>query len=418
MKTILTLTAFEYKKLARQKSTLVLALAAILFSVLAAVLNTFGGSYYSCIGTGLSAPEGLAADRQVIREHKGIVDDEYLKTVTAKTQAVLGSEDSYFISADGVRRMKPEMGIRYKLPFYHVYFFLGDVAGKMYGDSAGAYPQDRLFPSQMENFYENYKALLLDSINADSKLTQAEKMKQSEMVSRIRTPFYNDYNQGFSSFRNMLPMVGMIILTLISVFCAGIFGNEYQERTDALVLSSKYGKNKCIAAKLLMGLSLSALTCAVLCLVYLFSFLSFHGASGAGTPLQFLQGFGCSVYPVTVVQSVLITIAATCFVSMMFAALVMLLSAFIRRPYVSVTISLLAALFPVFIPASDDRFITQLISLLPLKAFDYNSMFSEYFYSLGKIVFTPAAFYILLSLAAGIILLPAVYQGFRRHQVR
>lgn len=418
MRTILALTAFEYKKLFRQKSTLILTLLAVSFSVLAAVLNTFGGGYYSGIGTGLSAPQALAADRQVIRNHRGIVDEAYLKTVTGHTQEILKDEDSYFTAADGVRRLKSETSLEYILPYYHVYFFLGDVADRLYGESAGNNPQDLLTPDQMEGFYEKYRSLLADSVASNPKLTPAEKEKQTAMAYSIKTPFYNDYNNGYGSFKNMLPMVGMIVLTLISVLCAGIFGNEYSDRTAALVLSSKYGKNKCITAKLLTGLSLSALYSISLCLIYLSSFLVFHGASGAGTPLQFLQGFGCSIYPVTILQSIIITLAASCCISMMFGALVMLLSAVIRKPYVAVTTSLLFAFFPAFIPNTDDRLATQLINLLPLRTFDYNSIFSEYFYSFGKAVFTPAAFYALFALAASLLLLPAAYQRFRRHQVR
>lgn len=418
MKAILSLTAFEYKKLAHQKSTVVMTLLAVSFSILAAILNIFGGGYYSAVGTGLSASQALAADRQAIREHRGTVDEAYLKNIISVIHKVIDNPDSYFTDQSGNIHLKPETALQYVLPYYHVYFFLGDIAQKITGDSSANYPQNLLTPDQMTGFYNTYHELLADSIHSNSQLTPAEKGKQIAMAERIQTPFYNDYNQGFGSFKNMLPMVGMIILTLISVLCAGIFGNEYNDRTAALVLSSKYGKNKCIAAKLLTGLSLSALYSTGLCLFYLSSFLMFHGFTGGSTPLQFLSGFGCSIYPVTVLQSVLITIAATCLVSMMSGALAMLLSALIRKPYMAVTASLLLSFFPAFIPASDDRLIAQLVSLLPMRAFDYNAIFSRYFYCFGKFVFTPAAFYVLFSLGAIMILMPAAWQCFRHHQIQ
>lgn len=418
MKAILSLTAFEYKKLARQKSAVIMTLLAISFSILAAILNIFGGGYYSAIGTDLSASRALAADRQAIREHRGTVDEAYLKNVASSIRKVLDDPDSYFTDQRGNSHLKPETDLEYILPYYHVYFFLGDIAQKINGESSADYPQNLLTPDQMTGFYHTYHELLTDSIASNARLTPAEKEKQTAMAERIRTPFYNDYNQGFGSFKNMLPMVGMIILALISVLCAGIFGNEYSDRTAALVLSSKHGKNKCIAAKLLTGLSLSALYSTGLCLIYLSSFLMFHGFTGGSTPLQFLPGFGCSLYPVTVLQSVLITIAATSLVSMMFGTLVMLLSALIRKPYIAVTAALLLSFFPAFIPSSDDRLITQLVNLLPMRAFDYSAIFSQYFYCIGKFVFTPAAFYVLFSLGTMAILIPAAWQSFRHHQIQ
>lgn len=44
-------------------------------------------------------------------------------------------------------------------------------------------------------------------------------------------------------------LLELMVLTMIAIVSANIFGQEYSSKTDAIILSAKYGKSKVMGAK-------------------------------------------------------------------------------------------------------------------------------------------------------------------------
>ena len=86
------------------------------------------------------------------------------------------------------------------------------------------------------------------------------------------------------------------------VAAAPVFAGEYQDRTDALVLSTRHGKGRLVAAKLVAAFLLSTAIYALYAAVVVGVPLAFFGADGAGLPLQSIR---LSIpYDVTMAQAV------------------------------------------------------------------------------------------------------------------
>lgn len=417
MSSFLAIVHFEYKKLWTRKSIMGFFISAIVAASLIGLLNVNGGGYYHAIGTDLSAFQALKKDRAVIRSHRGAVDEAFLKEVILTTQQVLGDEESYRIDERGYKRLKAETSVAYILPYYNAYHFLNTIYEEKIERAGNEKPIDYLMPTDMDGFYEKYKGFLIDNIRAKTDLSEQEMDKHIQRINQLDVPFYNDYHLGYAAFKNMLPPVGMFILTFIALVCSSVFGKEYMDHTAQIILATRYGKTKVIFAKIFTAISISVMSCLGISLVYLSTFLVTHGFSGGNVAFQFIQGFAYSTYNLTVAESVGVSLIVTVFISIAFCTMALFISCKGKNTLTSLTLMFLIIFVPCFIPYIEDRLIRQIILLLPTRVFDYEAIFSEYFYTVGGISLTPATFYILLSVIISVVLTPFIYKGFKNHQV-
>lgn len=412
-----SLVGFEYKKILKRKSMIIFILISICAVVLSGLLNINGNSYYHQIGKNIFSLEALDKDRSVILVNKGIIDNDLLKEVLFTTQQVLNDENNYFFDEKGYQRLKPETSLEYILPYYNIYYFLNDLYSEKFEVKSNEKPIVYLTTNDLDNFYAKYFNLLVENVDSNNDLSIQEKSKHIQMIQQIEMPFYNDYHFGYTSFKNMFPLVGMIVLTLISIVCSNIFGKEYSDKTISIILSSRYGKSKVIYAKIFTVISFSIIICSSLSILYLLTFLSIHGFTGANVAFQFIPGFAYSTYPITVLESVLISIVVAIFISMAFCSVGLLISTLNKNSLISLTIMLLMVFVPSFIPYTENRFLQQLINLFPMRIFDYEVIFSEYFYFIGSNSFIPGVFYIGFGALITVIVSPFICKNFKNHQV-
>ena len=424
------LISFEYKKILKLRAFIILYCFAALFSLFSPMISSLVSSNFHR-SVGYAAFQSNSLDKKVVQLNKGYVTEEILLEIAEMEQNRYRLQSDYSFSSMPEYHDNGQYGIDYQLPYYPVYSFLLDVVSLRPLDyvhkktilfnlsfSLGSYEPDSLFTEDgMTDFYEKYRAALLDKINETSNLTDAERESLSKMSQSIKVPFYSEYNKTYTSYPDMLSAIGLFTLFLISLMASGIFGNEYAGRTAALLLSSRYGKSKNILAKILTGISGAVLINLSLSLLHLLGYMLIHGASGAGTPFQFIRDYAYSPYPITAGQSILIFLTASVFVCAAYSAFVMLLSACIKKPSITVSLSTLMIFLPVFFSDYSSRLALQLTYLIPWQVFDYHAVFCNYQYVFGSVVIPPALFYVIFSAFLMIILLPMAGIKFRRYQV-
>ncbi|ABX41326.1 hypothetical protein [Lachnoclostridium phytofermentans] len=202
----------------------------------------------------------------------------------------------------------------------------------------------------------------------------------------------------------------------IAICMAPIFADEYQSRTDYLLLSTRYGKNKEIIAKLFTGTTLSFGITTITLSIAVIGLFSIFGSMGWNMAIQSMNV--SSTYPVTLLGAMMISIGVVLVMSIFFAMLTLLLSSLFKSSFPVIILSFVVLIAPYIINVSPVyRALYQILQIFPTKACAAVAIFSPYLFKFGGIVLTPAITYVGFAIAGSLIILPFAYRGFKNHQV-
>ena len=415
MKHFFTLVKYEYIKIftnTMNRNVLIISVVALLMIGFSNTLAS--GEYYHEVtgqGTGL---EALNLDKAVVKQHTGEMDTALLKETIITAQVALKEEENFVLNTRGNLRLKPQIHITSVLPYSNIYYFLNGVYDGRLPVEGIEKPIEKIPLGDMDDFYQTYTVYLAEHINTNPYLTQVEKEKHSAMIKEIKTPFYNDYMDGWKEVLKQFEILGVITLLFVGIVSANIFTQEYVCKTDAVALSSKHGKHGFILAKFVAGITTAA-GASILFSLLLAIPLYLHGFDGGNVPIQLIYPY--STYPITVAQAVVGCCLLFVAVSACFASFGMLVSAMCKKSFASIVIVLLVISLPMYIPLVDNRILLGIRSLLPAIIFQFNTEFSQYFYTFGKLSFTPYVFYWMASMVGIMVFLLLAYHTFKHHQV-
>lgn len=423
MRNFYDLVRFEYKKLFKRKSTWV-CLTLILISVIISIITSAYGRYWHS-ESGVSAIEAMQLDKQVMLSKEGDIDETFVKEAIRQNSIMMNDSNNYIVDDSG-KHLKNKAYIKYILPYEKAVNIINVVyennpeflstSGFEIFNTNGVSPINKLTAEDASNFYSVVNKSIVRHIGGITELSPEEKEKHLQMLSRVRTPFYNGYAAGYSAFDNLLNIIALIILMAVAICISPIFAYEYQTKTDQILLSSRYGKSIAAYAKIFTGFSFSLIVSVITLSGFIWGLLILHGFNGYNVTLQTINVY--STYPVNMLQAALIAIAVTIFAGILFSMFIMLLSAWCKSPFLVVVISFILLFIPGLIHISPrSRLLYQLLRTFPARTTSFSNIFSEYLFEIWGIVLTPATFYILYSAIASIIMIPLVYKIFKHHQI-
>lgn len=418
------LVSFEYKKLFKRKSTMISLFLLLIVLVLLSITSVTGKSYWHSTGE-ISVFEAMKLDREVIRSTAGVIDEAFIKEAIQQNTVMISNDENYLINDYG-RHLKSDAYIKYVLPYekavdiinslYEVNIENISTDGLQFFNISNIKPIDRLTFKDAESFYPIINQASTEYINTFPALSQNEKEKHLEMISKVKTPYYNDHYDGYLYFVKRLKVIALILLISIAICIAPIFANEYYLKTDQILLSSKYGKSKAIFAKLFTGVTFSLGVSVATLFGFLLSMLLMHGFSGANMAMQTINIY--STYPLTVLQASLIAIAVTIFITLFFAICTMLFSSLFKSSFSVIIVSFLLLFIPgLFNISAKNRLLYQLLQIFPAKATEFPNIYSVYLFEVLGLVFTPATFYIIFSIIGSLLIVPIVRHVFKNHQI-
>lgn len=418
------LVSFEYKKLFKRKSTMISLFLLLIVLVLLSITSVTGKSYWHSTGE-ISVFEAMKLDREVIRSTAGVIDEAFIKEAIQQNTVMISNDENYLINDYG-RHLKSDAYIKYVLPYekavdiinslYEVNIENISTDGLQFFNISNIKPIDRLTFKDAESFYPIINQASTEYINTFPALSQNEKEKHLEMISKVKTPYYNDHYDGYLYFVKRLKVIALILLISIAICIAPIFANEYYLKTDQILLSSKYGKSKAIFAKLFTGVTFSLGVSVATLFGFLLSMLLMHGFSGANMAMQTINIY--STYPLTVLQASLIAIAVTIFITLFFAICTMLFSSLFKSSFSVIIVSFLLLVIPgLFNISAKNRLLYQLLQIFPAKATEFPNIYSVYLFEVLGLVFTPATFYIIFSIIGSLLIVPIVRHVFKNHQI-
>ncbi|AKL96497.1 ABC-2 family transporter protein [Clostridium aceticum] len=233
---------------------------------------------------------------------------------------------------------------------------------------------------------------------------------------------YYNYNLGWlklSFMQSLMPFtVGLFLIVTIST----IFSKEYSQKTESLLLSTKYGKSRLIYAKLLASFILAIgfwLTLQVMNLLVIAWLFSLQGAE------TFVQDWLVNSSPFAFTQltnyiavSVVSLIGVICFTSV-----IILVSAKTKSSFASILISSIVLLFPVIISIPNTggvvgSFVGESMLFMPVRvliATNYFTFFRAY-YIFGNIILMQWIVPMVAILSSA-LMVPIAFRRFKRHQV-
>lgn len=270
---------------------------------------------------------------------------------------------------------------------------------------------------QREDFYQArtkqiQKALVTG--REDWKYTEAEQTFWKKKNEKIKTPIYYGYAEGW---KWSIQDLGYFIIPIIalSIMLARTYTGEYECGAEHIVLATKYGKTKMIMAKNLAALIFGGIYLFIMIGVYLGVLFPALGIDGGGLPIQ---NYSISiVYPLTLLQAVLLNLGLCLAVSFGIIAFVLCLSARMKNALPVLATSMVVILSGMFLNRSNTNGVyNHIIDLLPYQVID-KFPFDMYSYPFGNFVLDYPSMVFVVYLTLGVVLICFAGRAFRRHEV-
>ncbi len=406
------LVKYEFLKILRKKSTLIVMAASLLITAVFFGLPILQFQTYNQDGV-LRGLEGIAYEKEQYAAISVPLTNEYITETIREVQALFDNPDN--VGYDGNEEFLIDDA--YWNGIAPRENLLGLIARNYAAPnvSVGYNALTDLDVSDGTDFYQARQDKIETILNNPSNgLSEAGKDYWRNMNSKVEEPFQYGYFEGWEVIIAAFELLMFAVLA-ICIVIAPVFSGEYQAGTDAVILSGKYGKTKLTTAKILAALLFGVLAFTLHVPIAFALPLTAFGIDGWNLPLQIN---GTTVpYPLTFLEGTLINLAVIYLVLIAMIGLTLLLSARMKSPYQVLIVVVPVLFIPMFLSPNGTSgiynllvFVTPYQSLIP----NFGSYLS---YQLGPVVLDAFTMRAVLYVILALILLPLARIGFKKHQV-
>lgn len=361
-----------------------------------------------------TGPQAVRELRAVQKEWEGYLDEEKIRQVIAENNRIRHSpealsndivqKDIAYSWGQGIAEIRDLLNYSYAKGFREYDYYRADDLSE---DEAG-------------RFYGNRISLLKEWLEDEAKDMFSEKEKEY-LIGRydsIQTPFYYDYMKGWTQLFEYSPTVIMIVMLVLGYLVAGIFSNEFTWKSDAVLFSSMYGRNKAVASKIGAGFFIVTAVYWGAVLLYSGITLLYLGTDGLQCPVQADMGGWKCFYNITVWQKYLLIITGGYIGCLFISFLSMLVSAKTKSTVLAVMVPFTLIFIPSFLANINSAAVSKILSLLPDQllqtgmALNYFSVYTIAGKAVGAV---PILLAVYTALTA--VLAPAVYWEYGRREI-
>lgn len=405
------LMKYEFLKILRRKSTLIIMAVSLLLTAVFFGLPILQFQTYNQGGV-LEGLEGIAHEKEQYAESSVPLTNEYIAETIREVQELFENPDN--VGYDGTEQFLIEdaywngIAPREKLL---------DMIAENYAEpnvSAGYNALPDLDISNGTDFYQARQDKIEKILNDPSKgLSEEEKAYWRDKNSKVAEPLPYGYFEGWEIIISAFELLMFAVLA-ICIVIAPVFSGEYQAGTDAVILSAKYGKTKVTAAKIAAALLFGVLAFTLHVVIAFALPLAAFGIDGWNLPLQIN---GTTVpYPMTFLEGTLVNLGVIYLVLIAMIGLTLFLSARMKSPYLVLTVVVPVLFIPMFLsPNGTSGIYNLLVFLTP-----YQSLvprFGSYIsYQFGSVVLDAFSMRAVVYAILALILLPLAGIGFKKHQ--
>lgn len=404
------LVRYEFLKILRRRSTSAIMAASLLLTAFLFGLPGLQFQIYTQDGV-LRGAEGIACERAQYESLSVPLTEEYVAETVRTYQQLFA--DPANVGYDGNEKFLVGSAYwDYAAPREKL---LRIIAGTYDGPGENSgltkLPELDLSIGFYQARTQKIQALLDDPSRA---MSSEQKAYWAGISGRAETPFPYGYARGWETLINSFELL-IFALLAVCITLSPVFSEEYRSGTDAVILSSQYGRTKLTGAKIAASLLFGTLAFALHLLAALAPSLAAFGADGWDLPVQIANT--AIPYPVTFLQAAATGLGVVYLIQLAMIALTLALSAYTRSPYLVSAVLVPVFFFPVFLtPTGTTGLYNLILFLLPYRA-TVPELGKYISCQLGGLVldvsFVRSIFYVLLTAA----LLPLAGHGFRRRQV-
>lgn len=378
------LIKYEYKKIFQRRSTwisLIVAVIWILFSGISGVL----GDYYVDGEKEGSRLSKVRKERAALEEMTGQKLDE-----------------AFFREAGNQGREQEKYSQLYVL----------------YAMMAGQIGEVELEKSNEMDFYE-YRSQMLEKIFQKEKLSAGEAAFHRKEGEQVKIPYDYGNMLGFDQYFRIQGTNGAILAFVIAICLAPIFSLEYSSHMDSLILSSRFGKNKVIQAKLITGISFALLFTLLLFGIFFLEIKGVYGLSGWNLPVQVsASGFYLSI-PINLLEMLVISTVCCLAASCMTAVFVMFCSSRMNTPFGVIIISFIFIFLPeiLILAVAEYRSLFMVVNSMPTSMMHASGVIADQLFAVGNHYFY---FFQFVPVVYVLLILPLtmwIRRSFRNHQI-
>lgn len=245
--------------------------------------------------------------------------------------------------------------------------------------------------------------------------SDAERAYWTDMQARVPTPLSYGYVGGWENIINCAAFLVLAIIA-VCVTAAPVFAGEYQAGTDAVVLATRHGRSRLIAAKAIAVFQYAVvyfvLAAGIVCGVT----VAFHGMGGFWLPVQNIAM--SSPYPLSAGEAALLSVGLMGVACLGFAAFTLFLSSFMRSTLSVFVVDVALLMLTGMVPSAGNGVLAHLFALFPLGFSNFSQLFAALnSYAVGPVVVDLIGMVVAVYAVLVLVTVPAAALSFRRHQV-
>lgn len=398
------LTRYEYKKILRKKSTIIILILTVAVTLLSSLAILVGNVYVDGVPTE-TYYEAMKTERSYARAHSGLEIDSSL---------LLEMSTAYGkVPAEGKYSETKEYNL-YARKYSHIYGIARTIYGELEEKFSIAQIQ-KLTPEMADSLYDIRREAVEREVSS-LMASEATKEHLLQLDSQVETPFVFDYAEGYARFFGIMYTTGIIICFASAILLASIFAGEYTSGADQLLLSSRNGKKTLIYAKLFTSVTLSGGICLFLTLLTYLQCMFTYGWDGINAPIQLFMPL--TVYPFSIGTTVLLYGINIFMATQLTIGITVFLSSRMKTPFGVIVITCIFLMFPMFISDPERSvLLSNFLSMLPTNMMAIWNLLSLRLFEFGRISIEPYIICPILCAILSAFFLFFAKRGFEKHQI-
>lgn len=402
------LTYFEYKKIFKRKSAVAGIIFVYLLSVLTCLIPVMGNHY----------DDGIVSESK----YEALMTDKaYALALTGRefdTELLMEMSEAYSHIPEKVENYSSTKEYNIYARPYSEIFRISRSALYSSQQPFTVETASNMTPEHADGFYETRRLnMILDMEDQGAAQDEIDFMLQRD--SHVSKPFIFSYTDGYTSLMSSLYTAAVFIIFVISICLAPVFSGEYAGGTDQLLLTSRYGKNRLIAAKLFMGISFSIIFALTVVLIQSVITFAIYGTEGFDAAIQLIDALVC--HDLTVGQASILLMLFAVIAGIYTASVTMAMSAGSRSPFPVMIIMSLMNFMPMIINLRGNspylRVLEKILILFPIRMCNFWDPFSSFMYNVFGNFIVPYIFMPVFALTFSVLLLLIARRKFRTRQL-
>lgn len=418
-----SLVVFELKKMLTRRVAAAVNLGVLVFMAAIMTLNVVQTQTTDAQGNILSGPDAIAQVKENDNAHAGTLDPERVASDIASYQERLFER----IDREAVGGMTG--AAVYDLMFeafdteevyelYNSYWSTLLAPWRIAGEEP-AQTAARVTPEMAADWYgavaQMTESNLDDGQGGTWAYSDAERSYWTDMQASVERPLSYGYVGGWS---NIISCVAFLVFAILSicVTVAPVFSFEYQSGADAVVLSTRYGRSKLVAAKVAAALLYATAYFAMAAAIVIGFSLVFFGPDGFWLSIQNIS-LSCP-YALSAGQAALILVGLMYLACMGFTCLTLALSSRTRSTLSVFVADVVLAFLTGMVPSAGIGVLAHVLALFPLGFTSFGALFSAMnSYPVGPVVVDLVGMVVAVYIVLSVAMAPLAAASFRRHQV-